>query len=130
MDRMLDLNPETVLFIINKAQEFQTPEPEESDEAPDPDPESFVDTVVRPQPSDPIYEELRSTIDDLEPDQQICLVALMWLGRGDFALEEWRDALGQARDAHNERTAEYLIATPLLSEYLEEGLNAHGYTCE
>jgi len=32
---------------------------------------------------DPTYAELKTTIDDLEPDQQIRLVALMWLGRGD-----------------------------------------------
>jgi len=34
------------------------------------------------------YEELKTTIEDLEPDQQVCLVALMWLGRGDFTLED------------------------------------------
>lgn len=127
MDRMLDLNPETVLFIINKAQEFQTPEPEESDEAPDPDPESFVDTVVRPQPSDPIYEELRSTIDDLEPDQQITLVGLMWLGRGDYSLDEWDEALRHAGESWNEHTADYLIGTPMLADYLSEGLEQFGY---
>jgi len=27
------------------------------------------------------------------------------------------------------RGAEYLITTPLVADYLEEGLNQHGYTC-
>lgn len=75
------------------------------------------------------YQELRLTINDLEPDQQVCLVALMWLGRGDFILEEWSDALEQARAAFTARTAEYLISTPLVADYLEEGLHAHGYSC-
>jgi len=125
VDRMLDLNPETVFFIIGKAHELQSPEPEESDEAPDPD--DFVDTAVRPAPSDPIHEELRATIDDLEPDQQISLVALMWVGRGDYSLEEWEDALRHARESWNEHTADYLIGTPMLADYLSEGLEQFGY---
>ena len=79
---------------------------------------------------DDSYSELVSTINDLEPDQQISLVALMWLGRGDYTFDEWNEALAQAADVHNERTADYLIATPLLSDYLEEGLSIHGYSDE
>jgi len=126
VDRMLDLNPETVFFIINKAHEFQVPEPEESDETPDPD--DFVDTAaVRPPPNDPIYEELRATIDDLEPDQQMTLVSLMWVGRGDYARDEWDEALRHARASWNEHTADYLIGTPMLADYLSEGLAQFGY---
>jgi hypothetical protein len=57
-------------------------------------------------------------------------VALMWLGRGDYDLEEWEDALEQARESWSAHTAEYLIATPLVADYLEEGLSMHGYSCE
>jgi hypothetical protein len=32
--------------------------------------------------------------------------------------------------AHNERTAEYLLGTPLLGDFLEEGLSKLGYSCE
>jgi hypothetical protein len=85
--------------------------------------------VLADHEGDTTFAELKYTIDDLEPDQQVCLVALMWLGRGDFALEEWEDALAAARQSYNARTAEYLIATPLVADYLEEGLNLHGYEC-
>ncbi len=51
------------------------------------------------------------------------MVALMWVGRGDYALEEWDDALSQARDSWNKRTADYLIGTPMLADYLAEGLD-------
>jgi hypothetical protein len=54
----------------------------------------------------------------------------MWLGRGDFEPGEWRDALAQAREIHNEPETEYLIGTPLLADYLEEAHNAFGYSHE
>ncbi len=124
---MIDLNPDTVNFIIDKSREFQAKDSVSIPEPPDSPTGEWAAGVLADHVEDFTYQELASTIDDLEPDQQICLVALMWLGRGDFALEEWEDALAQATDAYNARTAEYLIATPLLSDYLEEGLNLHGY---
>jgi hypothetical protein len=50
----------------------------------------------------------------------------MWVGRGDYRAEEWQRALADARDRWNERTAEYLIGTPLLSDFLTEGLDRLG----
>ena len=41
-----------------------------------------------------------------------------------------RDALAQACEIHNERETEYLIGTPLLADYLEEALDALGYSPE
>jgi hypothetical protein len=113
---MLNLNTETVRFIIDKAHEFQM----RSEDAAD-------DSIERP---DPVYAELKATIDDLEPDQQVSLVSLMWLGRGDFAIDEWARALADARESWNERTADYLIGTPLLADYLAEGLDQLGYAPE
>ena len=58
------------------------------------------------------------------------LVALTWLGRGDFGADEWQTAVAQARDSWNERTADYLIGTPLAADYLEEGLDSLGFARE
>ena len=126
---MIDVNPDTVCFIIEKAREFHAKEQVSIPEVPTSPADDWALQVLADHLDDFSYQELRATINDLEPDQQICLVALMWLGRGDFDLEEWDDALEQARDAYNGRTAEYLISTPLVADYLEEGLNTHGYTC-
>jgi len=52
------------------------------------------------------------------------LVALAWVGRGTYDLNEWNEALVQARAAHNTHTAEYLAGLPLLRDYLEEGVAA------
>lgn len=124
---MIDVNPDTVSFLIDKAREFHAKEQVSIPEQPTSPADDWARQVLADHLDDFSYQELRTTINDLEPDQQICLVALMWLGRGDFAIEEWDDALAQARDAYNARTAEYLIATPLVADYLEEGLNLHGY---
>lgn len=107
---MLDLNPETVRFIIDKAQEFQGGEMTDAEEG-------------TPGPRDPAALEIRATIEDLEPDQQVSLVSLMWLGRGDYSIDEWDQALADARESWNTRTADYLLGTPLLADYLSEGLD-------
>jgi hypothetical protein len=53
-------------------------------------------------------------------------VALAWLGRGTFDIDEWEEAKATARQEHNNRTGEYLSGLPLLGDYLEEGLDAFG----
>jgi hypothetical protein len=118
---VLDLNPETVQFIIDRAHEYQTQDglmTSDDDVLPD---EVVDDEFVR-EIDDPVFLELQSTIDDLEPDQQVSLVALMWIGRGDYSLSEWATALERAGESWNTRAAEYLIRTPLLADYLSEGL--------
>lgn len=112
----LNINPDTVRFIIEKAREFQSIGDEPAD-----------DSVEGP---DPAYEELMATVDDLEPDQQVSLVALMWLGRGDYALDDWEKTLADAAEAWNKRTAEYLAGTPLLADYLAEGLESFGISAD
>jgi hypothetical protein len=120
---MLDLNPETVEHIIARAHQYQTQDElrEESDEDEAVDLDALGEEEVKAA-DDPVYLELREAIDDLEPDQQVSLVALMWLGRGDFTVDDWEQALARAGEEWNERTADYLVRTPLLADFLTEGL--------
>ncbi|MCP3470602.1 DUF3775 domain-containing protein [Bradyrhizobium sp. CCGUVB1N3] len=74
--------------------------------------------------------ELAGFIRDLNVDEQIDLVALTWLGRGDGDLSSWRELQAQAAQAHNNRTASYLIATPMLADYLEEAMTQFGKSFE
>jgi hypothetical protein len=69
-------------------------------------------------------------IANLNEDEQVELVALAWLGRGSYAVDEWEDAKNEAADAHNDRTAQYLMGMPLLADYLEEGLSGLGHSCD
>lgn len=74
--------------------------------------------------------ELSVFIRGLNVDEQIDLVTLMWLGRGDGDLDNWRDLHAEASRAHNNRTASYLIGTPMLADYLEEALTQFGKSFE
>lgn len=77
---------------------------------------------------DPVRAELMAMIRGLNEDEQIDLVALTWLGRGDGDLDDWSDIRAEASRAHNRRTAEYLLGMPLLGDYLEEALTQLGHS--
>lgn len=126
----LAISREKVCFIIVKAREFDA-----KDELTEPDPGSnpaddMEISVLEEHADDPVVEELTSLINALSEDEQIDLVTLMWLGRDDYAARDWSAVREEAARAHNDRTAEYLIGTPLVGDFLEEGLSKLGYSCE
>ena len=122
---MLDMNPDIVREIAAHAREFQAKEavviPHEPNDASD----DWAMQVLADHVDDPTYAQACAIIDSLDPDQQVRLVALMWVGRGDL---DWSEAVREARDRATGRTAEYLLSTPLVSDYLEEGLEQLGYS--
>jgi hypothetical protein len=79
----------------------------------------------RPE-EDAVRQELISYINGLDEEEQVNLVALTWLGRGTYDIDEWSDALQTARDEHNNRTGQYLLGQPLLGDYLADGLAEFG----
>ncbi len=62
-------------------------------------------------------------------DEQVDLVALMRLGRGDGTLADWDDLRNEAQLQHNAQTAAYLLGEPMVADYLEEGLSQLGLSC-
>ncbi len=68
-------------------------------------------------------DEVIGLINDLDPDQQAELIALMWIGRGDMEPEEWDDALHLAVQRNSGTAAQYMFSHPLLAEYWDEGLD-------
>ena len=126
----LTISPEKVSYIIVKAKEFDAKEaPTDPDEGSNASDDRMI-SVLEDNPDDPTYEELVSFINDLTNDEQVDLVALAWLGRDDNTAEDWAGLHAEARRAHNRRTADYLLGTPLLGDYLAEGLAALGYSPE
>jgi len=126
----LAISAEKVAQILAKARQFDV-----KDVVTDPDPGSNASdvamvSVLEDHTDDPVRTELTAIIRGLNQDEQIDLVALAWLGRGDGDLDNWDDIRAEASRAHNRRTAEYLLGMPLLGDYLEEALAQLGHCSE
>ena len=124
----LAISAEKVRFLIEKARQFDVKEaatdPDSGSNATD---DRMVD-VLEDDGEDPVVREITGFINAMTEDEQIDLVALMRLGRGDGSIEEWDDLRREAADGGNNRTAGYLLGEPLVSDYLAEGLDAFGLT--
>ena len=126
----LTISPEKVAAILAKARQFDV-----KDVVTDPGSGSNASddamlSVLEDHASDPTRSELGSMIRALNVDEQIDLVALVWLGRGDGDIGDWQEIRSEAERAHNRRTAQYLMGIPLLSDYLEEALTQFGHSAE
>ena len=91
----LAISPEKVSYIIIKAREFDA-----KDVVTDPDSASNASddamlSVLEDHSDDPVIMELRAAIGGLNEDEQIDLVTLTWLGRGDGDVEDWADSAGR-----------------------------------
>jgi Protein of unknown function (DUF3775) len=126
----LSIPTEKICFIIEKAKEFDA-----KDEVTDPDDSSnpaddAMIAVLEDHKDDPVVQEIAAVIHSMSIDEQVDLVTLAWLGRGDGTLDDWDELHGEAERAHNNRTASYLLGMPLLPDYLEEALSQFGISCE
>jgi uncharacterized protein DUF3775 len=128
---MLAISLERLAYIIVKAREFDAEVPSEPDAAAGSDvPDDDEREVLLDTPDNPTEQELRDAIDGLGHVDRQEVLALMWLGRGDYDAESWPEALRQAGETANENLTEYLVGTPLLGDYLEEGASALGLSLE
>ena len=123
---MLTINPDTVCYVIVKARElFVKVAPEELyDDSDD------VERILEDHADDPTYQEIRQFLDSLNEDELAELLALMWVGRGDYGVDDWQPALNAVDDLRDRHPVDYLLGTPLLADYLEEGLSQFGQSCE
>ena len=75
----------------------------------------------------PDHPRLVDYIGGLNEDEQVSLVACMWIGRDSFEADELEEAMRTARDERTSPTETYLAGTPGLADYLESGMEALGY---
>ena len=123
---MLTINPQKVAQVIIRAREFDAKvarwdTPGDSRES---------DTILESRSNDATEQELRTIISDLNDDEKAELVAVMWIGRESFGADEFAEAVATAREEATTPTADYLLGVPLLSDYLESGLEELGYNIE
>jgi len=126
----LTVSTDKLCFIIEKAREFDVKDVvTDPDDASNPADDAMI-SVLEDHKDDPVVQEIAAVIFQMSEDEQIDLVALTWLGRGDGTLDDWNDLRAEAARAHNKRTAAYLLGIPLLSDYLEDALDQFGISCE
>ena len=97
----LMISPEKVGFLIEKARQFDVKEAaSDPDSGSNPADDDMID-VLEDDGRDPVEREIAGFIDALSEDEQIDLVALMRLGRGDGTIEEWKDLRQQAAEGRS-----------------------------
>ena len=120
------IDRETLAYIVLKAKAFdawlEADDPSDGSDSVD---DRFVD-ALEDERDNPVQRELRSAIASLDVDAKATLVALTWLGRGDYDAGEWREALTTARERAKNSTARYLMGVPLLGDYIEDGADKLG----
>ena len=127
----LSISTEKVCFVVVKAREFDVKDADTTldDDGSNPTDDRMIE-VLEDRPDDPVIQELVAFIEGMSEDEQVDLVTLAWLGRGDGTLEEWAELRAEAARMHNRHTASYLLGIPLLPDYLEEALAEFGRSCE
>ena len=123
---MLTINPQKVAQVIIRAREFDAKvarwdTPGDSRDS---------DSILESRSNDATEQELRTIISDLNDDEKAELVAVMWIGRESFGADEFAEAVATAREEATTPTVDYLLGVPLLSDYLESGLEELGYNIE
>jgi hypothetical protein len=128
----LAISADKVAFIIEKAREFDV---KEADSDPDSGSNAADDgetDVLEDNGSDPVAAELAGFIQAMNEDEQLDLVTLMWLGRGDGDVDEWDDLRARAIEARAEYKAprreavQYLLGEPMLGDLLADGMDELG----
>ncbi|HWA89685.1 MAG TPA: DUF3775 domain-containing protein [Rhizomicrobium sp.] len=123
----LGISAEKVRIVIAKARQFDAKEADaDPDEGSNPADDGMADVLEDDPENDAVRQELVRFINGMNVDEQVNLVALAWLGRGTYDIDEWDEAIDTARTEHNARTAQYLLGLPLLGDYLADGLEAFG----
>jgi hypothetical protein len=124
----LAISAEKAFYIIVKAREFdEEVAPTDPDTGSNPTDDREVD-VLESDGDNPTLQELEGALATLNIDEQLDLLALTWLGRGDFP--SFERARQQAEDVRDKHIPSYLIGTPKLGDYLEEGLARLGVSLE
>ncbi len=123
---MLTLPLEKLAFLIEKARQFDAEVPADPGDLGSNPTDDGESGILLDTPGNGTAEELRDAIGGLNVDEQEELLALIWVGRGDFTADEWPAAMALARERRTASEADYLLGTPLLADYLEEAVAALG----
>ncbi|WP_460451354.1 DUF3775 domain-containing protein [Alsobacter sp. SYSU BS001988] len=125
----MDIALDKVCALIRQARQFDVKEGEtDPDSGSNPTDDRSFD-VLETTAGDPVEGEIRAFVDGLNVDERANLVALVWVGRGDYDKDEWDEAVALAKERTDTPTSDYLLGIPNLPDLLDEGLGAFDLSC-
>jgi hypothetical protein len=129
---MQNLSLDQACFIIARAREYDVKVPPvEPDPASNPL-DSGERGVLEDYEGDATGQELEASLARLTEDEMVELVALVWIGRGDYTADDadWNAAVASAREDIDDSIVRTLMQTPLLGDLIEDGLGQRGFSCD
>ena len=124
----LGVSLETVATVVDLARSLQGKEETDADQATeDANSES---ALLQETPDDMTEDSLKQFIDELNEDEQASLIALAWIGRGDYGPEDWEEARSLAAERNESDAASYLMGMEMLGDLLAEGVASFGLSIE
>lgn len=129
----LSINPETIRMLVQKTRAANAASDDTFEDGHEGDVEFDPDTLTEghhheglaeEESDDMSAEELTELIDDLNVDEAAELVAIAWIGRGDYEAGDFTSTVDEARNRAFGPTSKYLLGMPMLADYLEAGLDA------
>ncbi len=125
----LGISLETVATVVTLARALQATEEPDSPEAVE---DADSDAVLLQENPDDISDDaLKLFIGELNEDEQSALIALSWIGRGDYGPEDWDEAVRLAGERNEgQDAATYLLNTDMVGDLLAEGVAAFGLSIE
>ena len=131
----LRISTEKVCAFIEAAREVAGKVPSTAGDHTTTGDDSELETIVD-EPGQDFYEgderrrQMVEFVAGLNVEEQTDLLALIWLGRGDYDIADWDDALVEAEARIAARDPDYMIGDAGLPEYLGDGLEAFGRACD
>ena len=124
----LGVSLETVATVVDLARTIQGKEETDADQATE-DANSEA-ALLQETPDDMTEDALRQFIGELNEDEQSALIALAWIGRGDYGPEDWEEARALAAERNESDAASYLMDMEMLGDLLAEGVAGFGLSIE
>ena len=130
----LRISVEKVCALIEAARELAGKVPSTAGDRTTTGDDSKLATIDEPEGIGEDQDARRSQtvefIAGLNVEEQTDLLALIWLGRGDYDIAEWDEALTEAEARIAARDPDYMIGDAALPEYLGDALEAFGLSCD
>src|SRR5262245_66337957 len=99
----LSISSEKVCYLVVKAREFDVQDVDtELEDGSNPSDDRMID-VLEESKDNPVAQELRVFIAELDHDEKADLIGLLRLGRGDGTIEEWRTLREEGMREHSGR---------------------------